>query len=89
VVLVREGRAEEGHDPVAHDLVDGALVVMHGLHHSLEDGVQELPGIFGIAVGEQLHRALQVREQDGDLFALAFERGLRGQDLLGQVLGGV
>jgi hypothetical protein len=28
------GRAEEGHDPVAHHLVDGALVVMDSLHHS-------------------------------------------------------
>jgi hypothetical protein len=29
-----------------------------GLHHPLEDGVEELPGFFGIPVGEQLHRAL-------------------------------
>jgi hypothetical protein len=33
--------------------------------------------------------ALQVSEKDGDLFALALERRLRREDLLGEVLGGV
>ena len=89
VVLVRQGRAEERHDPVAHDLVHGALVAVDGLHHVLEHGVEELARLLGIAVGEQLHRALEVGEEDGDLLALAFERGLGGEDLLGEVLGGV
>ena len=33
--------AEESHDPIAHDLVDDALVAVDGLHHPLEDGVEE------------------------------------------------
>ena len=89
VVLVGERRAEEGHDPVAHDLVHGPLVAVNGLHHPLEDRIQQLPGLLGVPVGEELHRALHVREEHRDLLALAFERGLRGEDLLGQVLGGV
>jgi hypothetical protein len=89
VVLVGERRAKEGHDPVAHHLIDGALKPVHGFHHPLEDGVEELPGLLGIAVGEELHRALQVGEEDRDLLALALEGGLRGQDLLGEVLGGI
>ncbi len=89
VVLVGHRRAEEGHDPVAHHLVHRALVPVDGLHHPLEDGVEELPRLLGVPVGEQLHRALEVGEQDGDLLALAFESGLRGEDLLGEVLGGV
>ena len=89
VVLVGERRAEERHDPVAHDLVDRALVAVDGLHHPLEHRVEELPRLLGVAVGEQLHRALQVGEEHGDLLALAFEGGLRGEDLLGEVLGGV
>jgi len=60
-----------------------------GLHHVLEDGVEELPRLLGIAVGEQLHRSLEVGEEDGDLLALAFESGLGGEDFLGEVLGGV
>jgi hypothetical protein len=71
MVLVGERRAEERHDPVAHDLVDRALVSVNGLHHVLKNRVQELPRLLGIAVGEQLHRALQVGEEDGDLLALA------------------
>ena len=75
VVLVRDRRPEQRHDPVAHDLVDGALVAVDGLHHPLEDGVQKLPRLLGIAIGQQLHRALEVGEEDGDLLALA----LRGR----------
>src|SRR6266481_2732777 len=40
-------------------------------------------------VGEELHRALEVREEDRDLLALALEGVARGQDLLREVLGGV
>jgi hypothetical protein len=89
VILVGQRRAEEGHDPVAHHLVHRALVAVHRLHHAFEHGVEDLPRLLGIAVGEQLHRALEVGEEHGDLLALALERGLGGEDLLGQVLGGV
>jgi hypothetical protein len=89
VVLVPDRRPEERHDSVTHHLVDRALVVMDGLHHPLQHRVEELPGLLGIPVREQLHRALQIGKEDCDLFALAFERGLRGQDLLGEVLRGV
>ena len=55
VVLVGERRAEQRHDAVAHDLVDRALVAVDGLHHPLEDRVEDAAGLLGIAVGEQLH----------------------------------
>ena len=91
VVLVGERRAEEGHDPVAHHLVDRALVAVDvdGLHHPLEHRVEDLSRLRGISVGEQLHAALQVGEEDGDLLALTLERALGGEDFLGEVLGGV
>ena len=89
VILVGERRAEERHDAVAHYLVDSALVAMDRLHHPLEHGVEELARLLGIAVGEQLHRALEVGEEHRHLLALAFEGGLRGEDLLGEMLGGV
>ena len=87
VVLVGDRRPEQRHDPVAHDLVDGALVVMDRLHHPLEHGIEELPRLLGVAVGEQLHRALQVGEEHRHLLALALEGGLRGEDPFGQVFG--
>ena len=89
MILVGQRRAEERHDPVAHDLVHRALVAVDRLHHALEDGVEELARLLGIAVGEQLHRALEVGEEHRDLLALALEGGLGGEDLLGEVLGGV
>jgi hypothetical protein len=42
-----------------------------GLHHAFEHGIEKLARLLGIAVGEQLHRALEVGEQNGDLLALA------------------
>ncbi len=86
MVLVGEGRPEQRHDAVAHDLVDGALVAVHRFHHPLEHRIEELARLFGVAVGEQLHGALEVGEEDGDLLALAFESGAGGEDALGEVL---
>jgi hypothetical protein len=89
MVLVGERRPEQRHDPVAHHLVDCALVAVHRFHHVLERRVEQLPRLFGIAVGEQLHRALEVGEEHRDLFALAFEGGPQRQNPLGKVFGGV
>src|SRR5262249_30359982 len=85
-ILVRERRTEERHDPITHDLVDSAFVAMDRVHHQFEHRVENLSRLFGITVGEQFHRALQIGEQNGDLLALAFQRALRGQNLLGEVL---
>ncbi len=89
VVLVSEWCTKQRHDPIAHDLVDGALVTMNRLHHVLEDGVEQLAGFLRVAVCEQFHRALEVGEEDCDLLTLAFQGGLGDQDLLGEVLGRV
>jgi hypothetical protein len=48
------------------------------LHHQLQHGVEDLPRLFGIAVSQQLHRTLHVGEEDRDLLAFTFQRGLRG-----------
>src|SRR4029453_10901242 len=55
-------------------------------HHALEDRVEETPRFLGIAIGQQLHRALQVGKEDGHLLALTFQSASRADDLLGQVL---
>jgi hypothetical protein len=54
VILVGERRAEQRHDPVAGRLVDGALIVMDGLHHVFEDGIEEFMRLLGVALGQQL-----------------------------------
>jgi hypothetical protein len=88
MVLVRHRRSERRHDAVvAHDLVHCALVAVDGLHHSREHRIEELARFFGVPVGEQLHRALQVGEEDRHLLALAFEGVLGGEDLLARCWG--
>jgi len=86
---VGQRRAEQRHDPVAHHLVHRPVVAVNGLHHAFQDGVENLPRLLRIAVREQLHRPLEIGEQHCDLFALALERAPGGEDLLGEVLGGV
>jgi hypothetical protein len=87
VILVRERRAKQRHDPIAHHLVDRALVAVDGLHHPLENGVEDLARLLGITIGEQFHRALEVGEEHGDLLALALQGALRGEDLSARCVG--
>ena len=89
MVLMSQRRAEEGHDPIAHDLIHRPLVAVDGLHHVLEDGIKQLARLLGVPVGEQLHRALEIGEEHGDLLPLAFKRALGDKDLLDEMLGGV
>jgi len=56
---------------------------MDCLHHQCQQRIQKLACFLGISVGEQLHRPLEVCEENGDLLALAFESRLGSEDLLG------
>ena len=60
-------------------------IAMHGVHHALQHRIEELPGLLGIAVGEEFHRALEVGKQHGDLLALAFQGAAGGEDFLGEI----
>ena len=75
--------------PSPIDLIDGPLVVVDRFHHVFEHRIEELARLLGVAVGQQLHRALEIGEQHRHLLALTFERGLVVQDLSDQVLGRV
>jgi len=72
VVFVGDRRAEEGHDPIAEDVVDGPLVAVDRLHHGLDRAVEQGLRLLRVEALDQLGRALDVGEQDGDLLALAF-----------------
>jgi hypothetical protein len=89
MILVRHRCAEQRHDPIAHDLIHRALVAVDGFHHELEHRIEELARVLGITVAQELHRALEIGEEHGDLLALALEHALGREDLLGQVLGRV
>ena len=87
MIFMSQRRTEQRHDPIAHDLIDCTFIAVHCLHHVLQDWIENFPRFLGIAVGQQLHRALHVGEQHRDLLALAFEGTLGGENLFGEVLG--
>jgi hypothetical protein len=89
VILQRQRGSENRHDAVAQYLVHRPFVSVHGVDHSLKDWIKKLPRLLGVAIREQLHRSFQVGEEHRDLFALAFDGGLRGEDPIGEVLWGV
>jgi hypothetical protein len=89
VVFVGEGRPEQGHDAVARVLVDRPFEAMHAVRQHLEETIQDaVPGLR-VHLSGQLHRALHVRKEHGDLLALSLQGTAAGEDPLGQVLRGV
>ena len=70
VVLVRDRGAEDRHDPVAGELVDGALEAGDGLGQQREEALHDLAPLLRVLLLGQVHRAADVGEQDRDLLAL-------------------
>jgi hypothetical protein len=58
---------------------------LHRHHQALQQRVEELPRFFGVALAQQFHGALEVREQHGDLLALACQGTFGRADLLDEV----
>jgi hypothetical protein len=47
------------------NLIHRALVAVNGLYHQFEHRVEQLTRLLGVAIGQQLHQALQVGEEHG------------------------
>jgi hypothetical protein len=58
---------------------------MYGLHHALQYGIEEVPGLLWITIGQKFHGAFEVSKQHRDLLTLAFEGATGSEDLLGEV----
>ncbi len=83
VVLVRDRRAEQGHEAVAQELVDGPLVAVDRPQGELEEPVdQEMHDLRSEPL-RQPSGPDHVAEDDGDLLALPFQGDPGLQDLLG------
>ena len=52
MVIMGKRRAEQRHDAVAHHLIHGAFVAVHGLHHPFEDRIKEALRLLGITIGD-------------------------------------
>ena len=80
-----DGGPKQRHDAIAHDLVDRAFILVDGRHHAVEHRIKQLPRLFWIALGQQLHGPLEVSEEHRDLLALAFQGSAGGEDLLSEM----
>ena len=83
MVLVGDGCAEEGHDAIAGELIDGPLEPMHSVQEDVKAAIHEGMDLLGIEALREGGEPGHVGKQDSDLFALPFERTAGGQDLLG------
>ena len=88
MVFMRNRRPEQGHNAIAHDLVDRAFIAVHGRHHALQHRVEELARLLRVAVGQQFHRAFEIGKQHRDLLAFAFQGTAGGENFLREI-GGV
>ena len=70
VVLVGNRRPEDGHDPVAGELVDGALEFADGVGQDREEALHDLAPLLRVLLLGEVHRAADVGEQHRHLLAL-------------------
>src|SRR5262245_21507641 len=89
VVLVSDRRAEQRHDAVAGELVDGTLEAVDAVREDREEPIQDPVPLLGVDALGDVHRSLHVGEEHRHLFTLAFERASGREDPLPQVRGRV
>jgi hypothetical protein len=70
VVLVGDRRPEDGHDPVAGELVDGSLEALDRFGEDREEALHDLAPFLRVLALGKVHRAAHVGEQHRDLLAL-------------------
>jgi hypothetical protein len=83
MVLVGDGRAEEGHDAITGELIDGFLEPMYPVQEDMKAAVHEGMDLLRIEALREGGEPGHIGKQDRDLFALPFESTAGGQDLLG------
>ncbi len=75
IVLVCPRRAEDGHDRVAHELLDEALVAVDRRGHLVEEIALDRAHVLGIEPFAERGEPGQVGEEHGDRPPVAFGRG--------------
>ena len=85
VVLVRDRRAEDGHQAVAEELVKPAFVGVDLGEERLLHLLDDREDLLGVELFGQGREADDVREEDGYIAALAFKLLAGAQDFVNQV----
>jgi hypothetical protein len=89
VVLMRDRRPEQRHEPIAEELVDRALIPVHLGQRHLEEPVDHPVELLRPQLGRQRARTDYVAEQHAHLLALTLDGAPRRQDLLTDIRRGV
>ncbi len=89
MILVRDRRPEQRHEPVAEELVDRALVAVHLGQGDAEEAVDDQVKFLRTQFRCQRARPHNVAEQHAHLLALTLDGAPHGQDLLADVPRGV
>lgn len=84
-LYARELRRERGLSFSVRIGLNSGEVVVGGIGPDLVEAVEDAPPLLGVDVLGELHRPPDVGEEDGDLFALSFQRPFRVADLLGEM----
>ena len=71
VILVGDRGAEDGHDPVTGELVDGSLKALHRVGQDREEALHDLAPLLRVLPLGEVHRAAHVGEEHRYLLALA------------------
>ena len=80
VVLLRHGRAPDGHHRIADELLDDAAVAADDVGGDLEVARQEVAHLLGVAVLRQRREADEVGEEHGDESSLDRNAGAESVD---------
>ncbi len=89
VILVSDRGAEEGHEAVAEELVDRALVAVDLREGECEEAVDDPVIFLRASLRRQLGRADDVAEENAHLFPFALDRAADRENLLTQMAGRV
>src|SRR6266851_8073611 len=89
MVFVGNRGTEEGHNAIAEHLIHRALEAVHGVHHNMDGGVEELLGGFRVETPNEFSGVFEVGKEHGHLLALALKSGAGREDLVGEMGWGV
>ena len=73
MVLVRDRRAEQRHDPVTSELVHSSLEAAHAVGEQREEALHDLAPLVRVDLLRHVHGALDVGEEHSDLLPLAVD----------------
>jgi hypothetical protein len=89
MVLMGYRCTKQGHETIAQELIDGALIAVHLVERQFEETVQQGVHRLRPNVLCQSSRISQIAEQHRNLFAFAFESTAGGENLLSKMLRGI